>query len=219
MSKPFYEWIAASLQVKAEPRDGAVILADQNFEAKSGQQFFNALITEMGFPTADAGSKDPAYFTIRIAPERTRHVKAAGKVTDKLDQKKQKQWLPSNFRLKIDGLDCSKVTKIDGFTIKQAKVPGKLEFPNLKITLAEVSADSWSRWHEDFVINGKNGGGNEKDGSLECLSPNGQETLLTVTFHNLGIFKLSREKSEAGGDKASRMIAELYCERMEFKFA
>ena len=56
----------------------------------------------------------------------------------------QKQFLPSNFRLEIDGLDCTKVSKIDSFTVKQPiqtddigdkrdykKEPGKLEFPNL----------------------------------------------------------------------------------------
>ena len=89
-------------------------------------------------------------------------MKASGKLTAdyKIDQK---IFLPSNFRLQIDGLDCSKVTKIESFTVKQGvaskdigsardsqKEPGKLEFPNLKITMAEVAAQSFIDWHENF---------------------------------------------------------------------
>ncbi|MET0216562.1 MAG: phage tail protein [Burkholderiales bacterium] len=217
MGKPLYEWITASLQMKAEPMNGAIILADHNFEARSEQQFFNALISEVGFPACDGASKDPAYFTVRFAPERTRYVKASGKVTDKPDQK-QKSWISSNFRLKIDALDCSKVAKIDAFTVKQANVPGKLEFPNLTITLPEASAETWRQWHEDFVINGNNGEAQQRHGTLEFISANLQGTLLSIALHNLGIFKLTPERSEVGADKVSRMSAALYCERMEFTF-
>ncbi len=217
MSSPVYDWIAASLRMEAEPMNGAIILADQNYEAKSEQQFVNALVTEVGFPAPDASSKEAGYLTIKIAPERTRNAKASGNVTDRLDRK-QKQWVSSNFRLEIDGLDCSKVAKIDAFTVKQATAPGKIEFPNLAITLAEVSSETWREWHEDFVIKGNNGEGQEKQGKLAFLAPTGRETLLTISFHGLGIFKLRRERSEVGADRASQMIAELYCERMELAF-
>ena len=162
MSSPVYDWIAASLRMEAEPMNGAIILADQNFEATSEQQFV--------------------------------------------------------FRLEIDGLDCSKVTKIDAFTVKQAMAPSKIEFPNLAITLAEVSSETWREWHEDFVIKGNSGEGQEKQGKLAFLAPTGRETLLTISFRGLGIFKLRRERSEAGADRASRMTAELYCQRMELAF-
>lgn len=104
-------------------------------------------------------------------------------------------WLASNFRLEIDGLDCTKVNAIDSFTVKQkavldtigdardfVKEPGRLEFPNLTITMAEVAASSWQAWFEDFVINGVNDEQHEKNGALIFLSPNRQTELGRVNF-------------------------------------
>jgi hypothetical protein len=95
-------------------------------------------------------------------------------------------------------------------------VPGSLEFPNLRIVLAEQSADSWYQWHEDFVVEGHNGEDKEKNGLLTLLSSNLQSELATVRFFNLGIFRLSQVKSEANSDQISRVAADLYCERMDF---
>lgn len=217
MGKPVYEWIAASLRMEAKPVNGAIVLVDQNFEASTEQQFANALVTEVSFPAFDASSKEVAHLTVKITPEQTRNAKASRRVMERLDRK-QKQWVSSNFRLEIDGLDCSKVTRIDPFTVRQATTPGKIEFPNLTITLAELSSETWRAWHEDFVINGNNGEGRERQGKLAFLAPTGRETLLTVSLHGLGIFRFGRERSDASEDKANRVIAELYCERMELIF-
>jgi len=68
------------------------------------------------------------------------------------------------------------------------------------------------------VINGNNGEAQQRHGTLEFISANLQGTLLSIALHNLGIFKLTPERSEVGADKVSRMSAALYCERMEFTF-
>ena len=96
----------------------------------------------------------------------------------------QKVWLPSNFKITIDGLDCTKVRTVDSLTVKQPAIKddigitrepqkqaqGRLEFPNLTITLAESSAESWFAWFEDFVIKGNNGDSNEKTGSIDLFA-------------------------------------------------
>lgn len=228
MKKGIYDWIAASWTANYSRQSGSVIAADFQGDVRSERRFFNALITETGIPACDASSKDPGYLSLSFAPERTTDVKASGTLAVGT---KQKLWLPSNFKLEIDGLDCSKVNKIDAFTIKQSvvsddigetrdyqKVPGKIEFPNLTITFAEVSAQSWIDWHKDFVINGNNGQEEEKGGRLVFLSPTLQEQLLEIKFFNLGIFKLDSEAGEPNADAPARMTAELYCERMEFKY-
>ena len=46
-------------------------------------------------------------------------------------------------------------------------VPTQLVFPNLTITLAKISAQSWFDWYKDFVINGNNGPSNEKGLALK----------------------------------------------------
>jgi hypothetical protein len=231
MTKAIYDWISASWKMNYQRKNGAIVACDYKLDAKSQREFFNALITETGIPACDGSSKEPAYLTIKFAPELTRHTKISGKAAGELGKSEQKLWLPQNFKLTIDGLDCSKVAKIDAFTVKQVAVaddigdardylqePGKLIFPNLKITMSEVTAQSWYDWHEDFVVKGNNSEDKEKNGVLTFLSPNRQTALAEVKFFNLGIFKISTDKAEANADQIKRVYAELYCEKMEFNY-
>ena len=173
-------------------------------------------------PALDAADKDPAYMNVTISPESTQRQKGSGNPINPCGPvKAQKKWLTSNFRLTIPGLDCSKVNKIEAFVIKQQVVEdrrGTLEVPNLVITLAESSAQSFFDWHEDFVINGNNGSESEKSGKLEYLTPNLGEALFTLNFQHLGIFKLAPEKVEAGNEQIKRVKAEMYCEEATFQF-
>src|SRR4030095_9828169 len=121
MSKDVYDCINASWSGNYQRKDGAIVAADHQLTAVSQREFFNALITETTIPALDGASKDPAYLTLKFAPEYTPITKASGKVTGE-STKKQKLWLPSNFRLAIDGLDCTKVRGVDSFTVKQSVV-------------------------------------------------------------------------------------------------
>jgi len=231
MSKNFYSWIAASWKVTFARHDGSIVAADFNLQAKSEREFFNALITETTMPAMDASSKDAAFMTVKFAPEFTRDKKGSGKVDQPLPTA-QKKWLPSNFRLEIDGLDCTKVNKIDAFTVKQSVATDRIgelkdfqeelahaEFPNLVITFAESSAASWQKWFQTFVVEGDSGQDQEKGGTLTFLAPDLKSELGKVKFFNLGIFRLDDDASEdATGAVIRRFQAELYCERMEFQF-
>ena len=236
MSKGFYQWVKDSFDLKYSRKNGAIISADYNGKEHSRLTFQNALITEVGFPALDAGSKDPAKMSIKLMPEITRMTTTTdgGAITGgkyKNDQAIQKKWLPSNFRLKIDGLDCTRVNKIEAITLKQKGVqhqvgelrdaeiePANLEVPNLVVTLAESHSGEFYKWHEDFVIKGNNGNDKEKGGTLEFLTPNLQEVLFTITFSNLGVFKCTPEKVEAHSENIRRVKVEMYCEQMAFDY-
>ena len=224
MSKGFYEWIKASFDHKPFRKNGAIHVADYDYKEMNTLAFSNALITEVGFPACDASSKDPAFMALKFAPEVTRFGQGSGKPLDP-GAKIQKKWLPANFRLTIDGLDCTRVNKIEAITVKQSVVerlgqiePTKLEYPNLVVTLPESSAKTFYDWHEDFVIKGNNSDASEKTGSLEYLTPDLKDVLFTLTFSNLGIFKCTPEKAEAGSENIRRVKAELYCEEMKFTY-
>jgi phage tail-like protein len=230
MGKPVYDWIKAFLETKRQRKNGSIITSDATGKARSQQDFFNALITEITFPAIDAESRDEAYLTLKFAPEYTRSVKASGNVTAPTRPRAQKRWMPANFRLEIDGLDCSMVSRVESFTIRRVattddigdardylKEPGRIEFPNLTITLAEVGAQSWMDWHEDFVIKGNNADAMEKKGALVFLAPNFKAELARINFAGLGIFRLAPEKAEARSDAVRRFKAELYCEQMTFE--
>lgn len=233
----FAVMVDAALGATLEPWIDAMLAA--NVMRKSGeisspapglmnQQFYHALLTEVGLPACDAARRDPAYMTLKFAPELTRYRK--GGQVQGATQQKQKAFIPSNFRLEIAGLDCTRVNKIDAFAVKQkvvesigdardyVKEPGKLEVPNLKITMAESGVTTWFDWFEKFVIQGNNDDSKEKDGRLVFLGANGKDELLEVKFYNLGIFKLAPAKSEANSDVTPRVTVELYCELMEINF-
>jgi hypothetical protein len=212
-SKLLGEWIAASL-AKPQRRSGSIVIADASLEAKSRHDFTSALISEIGIPACDGASKEPAYLTLKLAPEHASFAPASGKVSPGPVSKHDTTWLRSNFRLEIDGLDCKEVNKVDAITVKQTDV-GRIEFPNLRLTIAEGAAQSFFDWHEDFVIKGNCDESKEKKGALVFLSPAGDE-LARVTLLNLGIFRLAPEKGMAGADQIRRVVVELYCERMQY---
>src|SRR5215213_7861365 len=117
MSKTVYDWIAAAWTMKQERKNGAIISTDFKQQATNQREFFNAQITQVTMPKLDGTSKEAGLMTVKFAPEYTRRSKASGKIGSEIGKASQKQWLPSNFRLEIDGLDCKRVSKIDSFTV------------------------------------------------------------------------------------------------------
>jgi hypothetical protein len=184
---------------------------------------------ETTMPTLDAAGKDVARMTVKLSPEYTRaKAGSAVKAPAGNDPRSQKRWTPANFRFEMTGLNGTKVNKIDSFTVRQAtaehsvgeqrdyeKAPGKLEFPNLRITLAASSAQTWVDWHDDFVIKGNNGTAQERSGAIVYLDPSRTVELGRVNLSNCGIFRLGQQKVEAGRESIARMVADLYCERMD----
>ena len=67
------------------------------------------------------------------------------------------------------------------------------------------------------MIKGNCDDAHEKSGTIVFLSPNRQEELGRIVLHNLGIFALRHPPATAGADKIARVVAELYCERMEIQ--
>jgi phage tail-like protein len=233
MSKEFYQWIQNSFDRKYTRKSGSIIAADFNYKEISRLDFTNAMMMEVGMPALDAASKDAAKMTIKIMPEFTRHQKGSGNTVKLAPGRSQKQWLPSNFRLNIDGLEeaTPRVNKIEALTIKWKIVDlaggetrdyeqeaTSVEIPNLVITVDESHARSLYDWQDDFVIKGNNGQEKERGGTLEYLTPNLKEALFTLKFGHLGIFKLTPDKMEAGSENIRRVKAEMYVEEMRFSF-
>ena len=220
-ARPLFEWIRTAWQGTLVQKTGAVIRVGANGRPLSRREFVKAVLAETTVPKLDSASNNPADVTVRLAPELTRDVTPpttlppAGPAPG--------AFLSSNFRLNIGGLDCTKVFKINSFTVKQhltgetrdnATEANLLEFPNLRIELATVSAESWRTWFRSFVIDGNSSAANEKTGTLSFLTPNLATVLATISFHNLGIFRLENAPADTSGE-VMRVVAELYCERME----
>lgn len=229
-SKALNDWIAASWKGNATRKSGSIQGADYNNTVVSEREFSNALLVETTMPALDAGNKDAAHLTVKLAPDYTRLKSGSGaKMQGAPDSKAQKKWLPSNFRFEMAGLDGSRVNKIDSFTVRLTAADnpagesrdyrrdrGAIEFPNLRVTFSTSSAQTWLAWHEDFVVKGNSGSEQERNGVIVYLDPTMKTELGRVNLSSCGIFRLTPEKVVTGSESISRMIAELYCERMDF---
>ncbi len=227
MGEPLWSWISAMLSGKPLFKSGAVHNLDSSLTATNMIEFEDALITEVTFPTLDGGSKETAYLDIVITPSVTSL--KPGKAKPPIE-KKQKQWLTSNFRLNIGSLPASRVSKIDSFTIKQGFAefdqgdgggrsiePTKIEFPNLSVTLSELDGAPWFAYLDSFVVQGRNGTGDEVSGTIEYLSPDLKTVLAQISLGGMGLFRLEHtSSSDASTGKGRTLDAELYVNTMQF---
>jgi hypothetical protein len=224
MSKQLFEWLAASWGPQPPEKNGAVLALDHQWAVKKQAGFTSSLITETNFPVLDSASKELGRLTIRVQPAAITLEPAGGKVS--LLAVKQKLWRVANFRLEIEGLDCTHVSRIEAFTVRREVtivedgggqidlVPGHIEFPDLQITLSEAFADTWYDWHEQFVVDGHSGEGFERSGTLSFLSVDLKAELTRIELHHLGIMRLTAAEDQPASQIA-RLTADLYCEEMK----
>lgn len=231
MSKNFYEWIRQSFDKAHITKSGEVVAADFDYNAMRATEFYDAHISEVVMPAFDASSKEAAYMTVKINPERLRHVKRSGEKLSAKMGTKTKKWLPSNFSLSLGDLPCDRVSKIDSFTLKQAiiedqvgkfreptKHPAKLEVPNLKITFSAADAEGWETWFRSFVIDGKCSDADELNGEITIFGPDLNEVLGRIELYHCGIISLQPTKYEANKEAPARLEAEIYVEEMKLFF-
>jgi len=223
-------WISSTLTMAKTRMSGSIVVTDVEFKAQSYRHFTDALIEEITIPAADASSKDPGFFTLRLQPEGISYGAADGAVVRLPVEVRRKNWLPAHFRLRIGALPCERVSKIDSFTIRQrivqnplgalspvnTKEPVGLEFPNLKVTFGGPDFAAWHHWFSDFVISGHNDQVDELQGTLEFLDQSMKVTLGSIEFSHIGIFSLGHERVDSGKEALLRYLAELYVEGMTF---
>ncbi len=202
------------------PLDGAVVLVDFNQKVLKRLEFVNARVTEIALPALDAAaSKETASLLVTLVPDMVRVVPGSGTAPSFIANK-ARPMLASNFRLSIDGLDTTRVNKIDALVLKQvaaslgnadrrdleqqlkkkAESGERREFApetmapdvsDLVFFASMVGVGSLEKWFESFVVRGNNAASEEKTGKLELLSPDLQTVLLTITLRGLGIYRLA----------------------------
>ena len=226
MGRALLAWIQASFRNEYAYKNGSIVSANSNYKAQSYRHFRDALITKVTIPTLDASSKDTAFITVEFDPTEVEFQRGDNQPIQGQVSTKQKVWQPCNFRVEIGGLPCASIKKVESFTLKQNvkevptgrsripdKVPTKVEFPNLKLTMPTAGNDAWIDWFKDFALNGKCDAASELTGAIEFLAPDGS-TLGEVELFGVGITNISHSKHEAGSDNIQELTAELYVERM-----
>jgi len=228
MEKSFYSWIAQALQGTATPMNGAVLSFNFNGALVSRLEFTRAQITELTIPAADAGGKEQVRILIGLTPEQT-SLNRSPTGPGLKSTSKTKNALSGNFKLTIDGVNTTRVSKVEALTIKlpfknqgecfrceDIPAPSPIDFPNVFMTLSQTGAESIEQWFQSFVISGENDESKEKSGELTFLTPDLQTPLFTVKFNHLGIFELAPAIGASSTDSIQRLVASMYCEWMEF---
>ncbi len=196
-------WISDFLSGRATPRSGALVACTADLTACEESSFVSARITEVGFPATDGASKDAAFMTLKFSPWITRNKKGDGSVVQGTSSTSQKMWAPSDFKFTVDGVDV-KASKVDGLTVKQS-VPGKLEFPALKVTVPDQWADPVRK-----------GGSPRQAGVMTFLDTLGGAFF---TLRCDGLTRLTSSSPRSNNeDKIASVVVEMYCENITSKF-
>jgi hypothetical protein len=228
-AKPLTDWVAAFLKGSFLQKSGSIAgLPDASGALPVVREFQHAFLADVTFPALENSSREPGFLTVTLTPESTTLKSGAAGGHGSASR----GW--TQFRFEMAGLDGTKVARIESFTVHQqmteselgaqrnsTREPSTVEFPNLKITMAEAGAGSWAAWLQDFTVNGNAGDDKEREGAI-VLMAEGTE-LARVKLLNCGIVGLvsvepagqSVHAGQAISTGARRMTAELYCERME----
>jgi T4-like virus tail tube protein gp19 len=234
-SEGFYTWMSEFFNGKGTRKSGAIVAADFWYKERARRKFEEALITEIAIPKFDGSDKNAAYMNVTMAPEKIVFVKGDNSdLKYDFDPQHQKLWTSCNFALTIDGFGdkLSRVTKIDGFTIKQKvvdyhtgerrepiKVPSRVEFPNVSFYVPEVDAEPLINEFMEHADGGKpHVAGKNNQGLTGEISShdNGKTVLITIQLFGLHLKSATPDKSDTGSEEIKLVKFEMAVERMTF---
>ncbi len=186
-------------------------------------QATNAHLIEAQFAALDGSSKEgyEIIFVFRADAVRPQ----ASATTPTVKTAKSTRALSSNFSFTLGNLDTNRVTNIESFTLTRATVAdsmdvmrlpstqtGPTKFSNLAVVTSDASADSWTAWRDDFLVNGNNADEKELSGSLTLLGFDLKTPLLSLQFSHVGIIRFAH--SPSANELSPRSTATLYCEQV-----
>ena len=231
MCKGMYEWMEQTFRQGPKPTNGDIHALDFEQVSRARIEFDRAYITEFTMPALTAGTGEPVYMTVKLGPTEVKYLRGTEKKEEGRVGSAQKAWNTGAFKFSLGDLPCGNVYKIDTFSWKaslvdaptgDSRIPertvGKIEVPNLKLTIGMQDLGPWLDYHEKFTVKGKTPESAEKTGILTLLPPDRDEGGAhgDITFGNMGIISMQYDGFEANKEEIARFTVELYCEEMKF---
>jgi hypothetical protein len=191
---PLMRLIAAALAGTAPKTAVEVATFDYDGQPQDAITLPNARIQEIDLPGMDGSSKNPLRVTVKFFPS----LATQSMPSEPMGQLPQtKVALESNFRLAIDGVDCTRVAGIGALTITlppnlpagRTKMFGRrptVTFPPLVVTVSRNFAGPFQQWLAS---------GSPKNGSLTFLSTDMKTSLFVLDFTGLRITTITNETS------------------------
>jgi hypothetical protein len=190
---PMLNWINAALKGAPVTKSGTLIELDVQNRAKSYLDFTNAAIADFVVPGFDGSSKTPNTFTLEVSIAKSMF--RAGDDAPIQSSFQAKPFLPSNFRLNIDGLPTTRVRLIAPISFRRGT--GGIAPTDLVVTFASTDVAPWREWVDDFIVKGNNGQGKEKQGSIEVMAANLSDVLASLALRQIGIRELVPDDTSA----------------------
>jgi len=242
-SEPLYGLIEDFFRGKGSRVNGAIIVGDFHFKERSRRAFYEALISEVAIPKLDGADRNAAYMGVTIVPEAIEYVHGDRSVqSDAPKTTKQKLWTPNNFAFRLDGFDDAvrRVTRIDGFTIKQQileyhagsgergrgmvhtgpgviRVPGMIEYPNIAVYLPEVDALPLIEHFKTYGVRHQ-AEQQRRTAAIELLDQQ-KEGLCTINMDGVDIASIVPDRADATSHDVKHVKVEFACESMRFSYS
>lgn len=166
-------------------------------------EFTNAVVTEIKFPTLEAGSLWRGGLALTLQPESMRKTFGPSVTVPPGGLgPPQRTWLPANFRLKIDGIDCTKVNKVNAITLEHtpADAPNGRGRTIVKVlpvwepstvTLELPAADAKEFYKSrDLVVKGNVRSAPQRSLEYTMLGANGKDVLVTLQGTSVSILAI-----------------------------
>lgn len=195
---PLMQLIAAALVGTAPKTAVEVATFDYNGQPQDAITLPNARIQEIDLPGMDGSSKNAVRVTVKFFPT----VATQSTPSEPMGQlPPTKMALESDFRLAIDGVDCTHVAGVGALTITlppnlpagRMKTLGRhpaVAFPPLVVTVSRNFAGPFQQWLAS---------GSPKNGSLTFLSADMKTPFFVLNFTGLRITTITNETSAGSG--------------------
>jgi hypothetical protein len=228
MDKVLHDWVTKTLST-AQPvrKSGYFASLDSLDRERSRTTWTDGFISDFTFPELDAASKDAARFQITITPSATRFALGTAKTeaAAATERSRATALFASRFMLTVAGLEgvTSKAIHVDPMSVRFKTVSspvgeirdyersaGQVDVSNLVFTVDASNAAPLYKWHQDFVVNGRNSDAFEKTGSIALLGSDLKTVLYRLNLRGIGIIRVTPDKSSTTA--APRVRAEAYVE-------
>jgi hypothetical protein len=225
------EWILSLPRKQVITTDGAVIQANQNFDAQRRVDFMVGHVTEFKPDklTASEGKK-PFMCSFKWEAEKVDWSKASGKIAA-TQGTKHKEWNAANFRL--EGLvgETEWITEVElpaatakiakesyGTSRFQALHYASIDIGDLKITMSARSRDSHLAYVQKVIRDGKLTSGEYLDLRVAFLDPSLANELGEIQLLGAGLLSYEESKITANEEKVATFSLAFSIERFLYQF-
>ena len=202
-------WLSQVVSGNRMRKDLEIVYLDYNLKALNTLFFQGAQLSEVAFPACGTGSKDPGNLLFRFRPDRQRM--QTGNPSKALSTwRRPPMFRASDFKLSIEGIDCSTVSEISGITLKMNS-SRQNGYSTQSSAGTEIVLRLPDRQSAPFVQWSRGSQNATKPGTLEYGSS------LKLVVDDLLLISVGQDKGRAA--QAGKTSVRLFCSQFSMKWS